>query len=429
MRERSGFKIVFKRFLRGAVARTKGWLLGSLFCLLAITPSQCWADDHGDTPETATLLTEGQVSAGAFVAGNINPAGDLDYFAFVVASGHVGYLYIIETTIPPEDPFSDTFITLVDKDRITPIVSDDNGGEGNASLILWSPEEAGTYYVEVSQLLLEDVGLYSLSVFRAGIAPPDDHGDRPDTATLLVVNDLPTEGSMELSADVDYFRFVAQPNYFYDIETSSLTTGSDTVITLYDSDGQTELGTDDQGGREFNASRILWLAPPDVQAPSDVYWVRVVQFLEGKSGVGYSIAASSEGEPSPLPMDGSPMSGYLENPGDVDTYVFSATKDHTTRVSLATTNDINNFRLRLLDTDGVSLLVEQKNLEFEDLVYRHEKTGVFPLLVTEPFTGKAYTLSASREATFGNPDLNGDGKIDATDIMLMLNAYHQAEEP
>lgn len=396
--------------------------------MLLVSGLPGWADDHGDTPGAATLLSESQVTYGEFVPGNIDPGGDIDFFSFVVESEHIGYLYVIETTIPPEDPLSDTYLRLVDRDGLGQIVTDDNSGEGYGSRILWSPSEAGTYYAEVSQLLPEDVGLYSISVFRAGPAPPDDHGDDTASSTLLVVNDPPLSGSMELSGDTDYFQFVAEPGYFYDIETSSLTEGSDTVIALIDSDGETELGTDDQGGREFNASRILWMAPMDVQPPENIFWVRVYQFLEGKHSVGYSVSIGSEGVPAGLPMDGSPTGGYLDNPGDVDAFIFAATENHTTEANLATLNEINNFRIRLLDTDGITLLVEQKNLEFEDLVHTHETTGHFPLLVTEPYLGEGYSISATSEAPVVNPDLNDDGCINAKDVILIMEAYHEEME-
>src|SRR3990172_5920024 len=116
-------------------------------------------DDHGNCPETATALTENQILTGAFIAGNIEIPGDVDYFSFTVTAEFANYLFVIETTIPPSDPFSDTFVRLIDTDGVSQIVSDDNSGEENGSKILWSPDSAGVYYVEVSQFFTEDTGL------------------------------------------------------------------------------------------------------------------------------------------------------------------------------------------------------------------------------------------------------------------------------
>jgi hypothetical protein len=382
-------------------------------------------DDHGNCPSTATLLSEEDLLNGDFLPGHIEIPGDTDFFAFEVSSEDLDKLYLIETTIPSEDFFSDTFLRLIDRDGTTTLISDDNSGEGNGSKLTWSPEEAGTYYVEVTQLFSEDTGLYSLAVFRAGLAPQDDHGNDPSTGTLLLINDPPLEGSMEISGDLDVFTFIAEAGKFYDIETTGLDAESDTVISLYDSDGGTVLGTDDQGGREFNASRIQWVAPEAAVPPNDVFSIAVGQFLESKSGVGFSIAVVSDGEPIPLPMDGTETPGYLENPGDADAYVFSATKGHVTTIDLATLNLLNSFRLRLLDVDGISLLLEQTNLDFEDLIHQHGETGNYTVIVTDPYLGLGYSLSATSEASIGNPDLNGDGQIGPEDFLLLMDAYRK----
>jgi hypothetical protein len=54
------------------------------------------------------------------------------------------------------------------------------------------------------------------------------------------------------------------------IESSSLAEGVDTIIELYNVDGVTLVGSDDNGG-EGNASRLVWGAPGD-----GLYYIRVV---------------------------------------------------------------------------------------------------------------------------------------------------------
>lgn len=381
-------------------------------------------DDHGDTPSTATALTSEEVTNGIFLPGNIEEPGDVDYFSFVVDPIHVDHLYVIETTIPMSDPLSDTFLRLIDKDQLSQLASDDDSGAGVASKILWASIDPGTYYVEVSQSFPDDTGTYSVSVLRAGAAPPDDHGDDPATATLLLVGDPPISGSTELPGDLDFFQFIAVANQFYDIETTGLTTGSDTFISLIDRDGETVIDTDDQGGREFNASRISFIAPPDILSPSDIFYIKVAQFLPSNQG-GYMIGVQSPGVPEGLVFDASSAEGFLEAAGDIDPFVLSATQNHTSRINLATTNSINNFELRLMNEDGVSELLIQKNLEFEDMVFVHQETGIYFLLVTEPFQGGGYSISATREIPIVNPDLNLDGNVDAKDFLLMMDAYHK----
>jgi hypothetical protein len=393
-----------------------------VFVRLTVTPSYA-LDDHGDTFQTATALTSTQVTQGTFVPGNIEEPGDIDYFSFVVDPQYVDYLFVIETTIPTNDPYSDTYLRLIGTDGSTQLAADDDGGGGSESKIQWASPAAGTYYVEVSQTFSTDTGTYSVSVLRAGPAPPDDHGDTPSEGTLLVVNDPATAGTTELPGDTDYFQFIARPGRFYDIETSGLGEGSDTILALIAHDEETVLGTDDQGGREFNASRILWVAPPDIAAPTDVFYLKVSQFLPSAQG-DYSIAIQSPGIPSELITDGSETSeGDLESAGDVDAYSFPGVKNKTIEVNLATTNSPNNFEMRLLDPDGISVLTEQDDLESRNLEQKIKVTAEHYLLVTEPYAGGAYSLSATMEAPAPNPDVNGDGVVDASDVLTLMDHY------
>jgi len=372
---------------------------------------------------------ESQISVKTFIAGNIEEPGDLDVFQFHVREQDIGQLYLIETIIPDGDPFSDTYLRLIDRDGMTEIVSDNDSGDGAGSRILWSPEVVGDYFVEVTQFFPYEIGLYQISVFRAGAAPLDDHGDDYLSATEVEVGGPPLSCSTELSGDIDSFKFEVQANRFYDIETSLLEIGSDTVITLFSSDGVTPLNTDDQGGREFNASRISWVSPANLLGVQ-TYFVEVQQFLPGTAGVGYSLAIDSIGSPATLPTGGSKTQGQIEQAGDIDAYIFSASETSTLNARLeSATGVLNLFELRLIDRDGVTVLKSQKNLEFEPLDYLFDRTDNYFLFVTEDFLGGDYTLSATVEAVVGNPDLNLDGLVNHEDLLLLIQSYEPEGEP
>lgn len=414
--------------MRTLIRTPSAHLLGCL--LLSILQAAVgWAggaeDDCGDGPLLGPcLISEAQISVRIFIPGNIEEPGDVDVYSFEVLSDHVGFLYLLETVIPTGDPFSDTYIRLIDRDGLTEIASDNDSGAGLGSRILWSPSAAGTYHLEVSQFLPGEIGLFQISVFRSGPAPDDDHGDDPLTGTLLTVGGLPIACSTELSADVDFFKFAVEPNQFYDIETSGLESGSDTVITLYDSDGETLLAIDDQGGRQFNASRILWISPNEELETEVLAFIRVQQFLPGKSGVGYSIAVSSPGQPATLPLEGEEIVGEIEEPGSAAAFLFEASANTQIEVGLSVSpGELNLFEIRLLDSDGVSLLKSLNSLEFEKLNHTFTRTDDYYLLVTEPYTGGLFTLTAQLTALEGNPDLNLDGKIDAQDFLILMEAY------
>lgn len=414
--------------MRTIIRSPSAHLLG-LLLLSILQAAVGWAggaeDDCGDGPLLGPcLISEAQISVRTFIPGNIEEPGDVDVYSFEVLADHIGFLYLLETVIPTGDPFSDTYIRLIDRDGASEIASDNDSGTGLGSRILWSPSAAGTYHLEVSQFLPGEIGLFQVSVFRSGPAPEDDHGDDSPSATLLTVGGLPTAGSTELSADVDFFKFVVEPNQFYDIETSGLESGSDTVISLYDSDGETLLAIDDQGGRQFNASRIMWISPMEDPEAEEFAFIQVQQFLPGKSGVGYSIAVSSPGPPSILSLDGEEIVGEIEEPGAAAALLFEASANTQIEVGLSVSSgELNLYEIRLLDSDGVSLLKSQKNLEFEKLNHTFTRTDDYYLLVTEPYTGGLFTLRAQLTALVGNPDLNLDGKIDAKDFLILMEAY------
>ncbi|GAI50764.1 unnamed protein product, partial [marine sediment metagenome] len=87
------------------------------------------------------------------------------------------------------------------------------------------------------------------------------------------------DGEIEIGGDVDYFSFSAASGYRYVILTSQLGGGCDTVIHLYDTDGTTELDSNDDGGTEPLASRIVWQA----NSPG-TYYVRVKHYNDTDTG-------------------------------------------------------------------------------------------------------------------------------------------------
>ena len=86
------------------------------------------------------------------------------------------------------------------------------------------------------------------------VAPDDDHRNRPTSATRISNGSY--AGDLEVSADVDWFAFPAEAGQTIRIETE-LGTLANSVLTLYDADGTTVLGADDNSGHVL-ASRIEW---------------------------------------------------------------------------------------------------------------------------------------------------------------------------
>ena len=200
-------------------------------------------DDHGNNYTTATAVTVGDT-----VLGNIEKSGDTDWFSF---NGLGGSDYVIETVL---GTLADSQITLYAADGTTVIATNDNGGQGAASRLTFSPVSNATYFVKVDTPVGVEIGSYQLSVQSV----IDDHGDTPGTATAAVMNSS-VAGNIEVPRDVDLISFNADAGVFYSFELIRNTLPA-ARLTLIDDDGSTVLVVDDDGGKGQSPS-IDWLAP------------------------------------------------------------------------------------------------------------------------------------------------------------------------
>ena len=109
----------------------------------------------------------------------------------------------------------------------------------------------------------------------------DDHRNNAARATLVDVPSV-TNGDIEIADDVDWFQMVLSGGTEYVFETS-LGTLPDSVLSIYDADGNTLLVQDDDSGSGF-ASRIEWI-PPALGR----YFIEVKRFDSGDIGT-YSLS-------------------------------------------------------------------------------------------------------------------------------------------
>ena len=220
----------------------------------------------------ATATPSGQAGRygdGIDDAGSIDPGDEVDgriardegdFFEFNARRGDV---YIIQT----EADF-DTYIELLDEDGGL-IASDDDGGEDNASRLLWEAPYSGNYYVLVRGYSGGDTGRYTLSLT---FLDPDEHGDSIRNATRINPGDA-EDGWIEYDGR-HYFEFNARRGRTYVMET---TADFDTYIELLDEDGDL-IASDDDGG-EDSASRLIWEA-----RTSGRYYVVVRGYSGGVTG-------------------------------------------------------------------------------------------------------------------------------------------------
>jgi len=384
---------------------------GLLYGFLIVAGGFGWTQEiePNDSPDTATLVV-----VGATTSGSNDPAGDTDFFKFVSVANRY---YRIETF--SLSPGSDTVMVLYDSDKVTVLAEDDQSGEEeNASKILWASLRVDTFYIEIFQFFSSATGSYSFVIEDLGEVPEDDHGNSPDSsATELTVDNAPTAGANEIPGDVDFFSFTTQGGLFYDMETFDLGSGSDTLLALFSPDGQRTLFEDDQSGREFNASRIIWMA-----SETNVFYLRESQFMSTETGT-YTVGVRNEGPSKPIVADGTPVGGLLEEAGDIDIFALAAEEGHRYHADLVTGNVLNRFALTVLDTDGLTELAENKFSE-STLTWQAPATGTYYLVVREDIEGGDYDLSV---LDLGLPppdaDLNDDFVVDYQDLHLFHSQW------
>lgn len=263
-------------------------------------------DDHRNTCEAATALQ----TNGTAVNGNIESAGDADFFGFSATGGRT---YMIETFNLGSG--SDTYLDLFSGCPSTRhLQSDDDSGPGFASRIVHRATATETLYARIRHFSGSGTGTYGIRVFQDEVIVEDPHGDTPAAATLVPTDDTAVSASLYGGRDVDFFKFTAAAGRTYLIRTFSLGSRTDTVMRLFGTDGTTQLRFDDDGGFGL-ASRIEWRAPAD-----GTYFVSVAPYGASDSSMGtYSFAVRD--------MGGAPSDAIALTSSSARTDSLSATGD------------------------------------------------------------------------------------------------------
>ena len=293
-------------------------------------------DDHGNDAGTATL-----VGSFSTTAGDIEIAGDQDWFSFYVESGAN---VTMETVLGSN---SDTTLTLYDTDGLTQLAFDDDGGAGLASRISFNFAASGQYYAAVAGFG-SNTGTYGLALTHA-----DDHGRDAGTATPILGGST-TSGVLEVGGNLDWFRFYADAGASVRLETQ-LGTLPDSTLTLFDTDGVTQLAFNDDGGAGL-ASRIDYVFPTTGQ-----YYVQVTEFGVPNGPGTYDLVftyGDDHGNDSSMATAtsvGTINRGQVEVSGDTDWFAFTAIAgvSYDLRTLLGTLSDST---LSLYDTNGLTLL-------------------------------------------------------------------------
>ncbi|MDH4209232.1 MAG: hypothetical protein OEV76_10190, partial [Anaerolineae bacterium] len=264
--------------------------------------------------EVLSAPIDGQEGALMYVEGEFSRPGVplKGWVAAVVADEHV---YVFSAAAPVEDwpAYETTLRAMLESVRLSPprLAAAEPTSTPQPTVALPTPTVVapGAPPTALASPPMEGPDLYE----------PDDSIAQ---AVPISTDGTPQERSLHTAGDLDYASFDAEQGRAYTIETFGLGPEIDTIIYLYDGQGQ-ELAHNDDGTEELLASRIIWIAPE-----SGTYYVMVHDLAGDSAGweATYSLvveeSASLPGADPFEPDDDFAAATPLETTGTPQTHTF-----------------------------------------------------------------------------------------------------------
>ena len=211
----------------------------------------------------ASTATTGAVAVGGSATGEIETAGDRDWFAVTLEAGKA-YRIDLEGSPTGAGTLEDPYLRGVhdtDGNRI-PDTDNDDWGVGYNSRLTFLAENDGTHYIAASGRG-GHAGTYRVSVTEL----EDDYAKDAETTGAVAVGGSVT-GSIDYLNDRDWFAvaFEAGKTYRIDLEGSATDAGTleDPYLPgIYDTDGNPISGTANNNGGTDRNSRLTFEADSD----------------------------------------------------------------------------------------------------------------------------------------------------------------------
>jgi hypothetical protein len=240
--------------------------------------------------------------------------------------------------------------------------------------------------------------------FSTPLPEPDlyEPDDTPDQGTSIATDGTEQRHNFHVEGDHDYVFFEAQATQAYIIEALNLAGDVDTIIYLYDEEGN-ELAYDDDNGAEPLASRLIWVPPEN-----GTYYVMIRDLGEDSAGprTAYSIRVSAQeatagadryepddtmAEATPIVADNVPQTHTFHLSTDVDYLSFAAGQGVEYTIATGHLQGGCDTRIFLYDESGAELDFDDDSGEeilAARLVWSAPSSGTYYVMVEE-FTGRA----------------------------------------
>ena len=221
--------------------------------------SETPAPQSDDCPNDATTTCE--VDVGGSTKGNIETAGDRDWFK-VVLEADTRYQIDVEGDDTGRGTVGNPDAILYDASS-TRVSSNDDGGVDENGRLIYAPTAAGAHYVLVSEATTVQEGTYTVSVIvlgANGASEADTDFPATTSTTGRVEVGASATGTIGADNDDDWFRvdLEAGKTYQFDLEGADTGRGTqpDPYVVLVNPSATIELEFDDHGGVGKNARLI-----------------------------------------------------------------------------------------------------------------------------------------------------------------------------
>ena len=291
---------------------------------------------------TAGTGTTGTVAVGDSTTGEIDYTGDRDWFAVTLEMGEI-YRIDLEGSATGDGTLSDPYLRGVYDENgvLLDGTTNDNGGAGRNSRVVFTAQADGTYYVAAGAYSSRE-GTYTLSVANIPDSSVDDFTAGTGTTGLVAV-DGSTTGEIETLGDRDWFAVTleAGKTYRIDLEGSRTLAGtlSDPYLRgVYDENGVLFDGTtNDDSGTGYN-SRVFFTAQADgtYYVAAGAYGYRDGTYTLSVADVTDSSVddfTAGTGTSGTVAVD-SPTTGVIDYAGDRDWFAVTLEAGKTYRIDL-----------------------------------------------------------------------------------------------
>ncbi len=384
---------------------------GKLFFSAAAVALLFGAPAMAQTDPTADANTAASVRDGATVDGEINPAGDGDWYRLRVEQGR-RYSLTLDGVPNAEGAAVDPVLSIYDAAGNQLAFNDDANGLNSA--LNYTSAQSGDVFVEARAYSEGETGAYRLAVSSTEI-PPDDAGNDASTRNRINAGRA-VNGQLEYEGDVDWYRLSARNGYRYTVTLSGAGEApvGDPFLRIIDREGNDIAVNDDADG--------LNSAVQFTRSENGDVFVEARAYADAYTG-GYTLNVTSERAPDDgLAANrntrgritlGQDVTGVLDTEGDQDWYRLRLEEGQTYRFALRGDGDtpVGDPLLRVHNAQGEEVAIDDDgggNLN-SYLEFTAPSTGTYFLAAqafADAYTGN-YTLSARAG------DIPGDATTDA----------------